>query len=200
MVVSVAFRLYDAAGDLLDEVTAAEPLTYVHGYAQLLRGLEAGLEGAAVGEARSIVVLPEEAFGEHDPDARLEIDPDDFPGAADARVGDEIVATGPDGVEAVHRILDVDEDAIVVDLNHPLAGEVLRFEVTICDVRPASDEDLERARQEAERNAKAAGQNLAIAHAERLVYGSESDSAAKRPIPSLVQLRLPDKRTEENDE
>lgn len=194
MVVSVAFRLYDAAGDLVDEVTEAEPLTYVHGYAQIIPGLEAGLDGAANGESRSIVVLPEDAFGAHDPEALLEIDPEDFPGAEDASVGDEIVATGPDGVDAVHRIVEIDEDAIVVDLNHPLAGEVVRFEARVCGLRVATDTELEEARAQAESIAEAARQNLAVAHGDRVVYGSESDATATRPNASLVQLRIPAKR------
>lgn len=197
MHVSLAFRLYDGGGDLLDEVTADEPLTYVHGYAQVLPGLEAGLEGAAAGQERSIVLFPEDAFGEHDPEAMLEIDRNDFPEAEQAEVGGEIVATGPDGTEAVHRILSVTDDAIIVDLNHPYAGEILRFEVTVCAVREATDEELE-------------GAHADVDDRIAMVYGSQSDDLGDPSPPhpgvpneSLVQIRVPEQlrtRTEDSDE
>jgi FKBP-type peptidyl-prolyl cis-trans isomerase SlyD len=189
MMVSVAFRLFDANDALVDEVPASDPLVYLHGYAQVIPGLENGLAGAEVGEARLIVVLPDEAFGEHDPEARLEIDPDDFPDASLAEPGAEIVATGPDGVEAVHRILEVDEDAIVVDLNHPLAGQTIRFEVQVCGMRPATDDELESARADV---------GARIAHAGTVVYGSPSDDAAPSDGP-LVQLRARKRTPEPHD-
>lgn len=219
MVASLAFRLYDAAGELLDEVTATEPLVYVHGYAQIVPGLEAGLEGAAAGDTRSITVLPQHAFGAHDPEALLEIDPNDFPDAHAAVVGGEIVATGPGGVEAVHRIVEVEEDAIIIDLNHPLAGETLRFEVTVCDVRAATDDELDAAQADAgerialtraaERSAAPPSpsegkRHLTIAHGGGVVYGSQSgDSPTRIPDDGLAPLRIqepPRTATEEKNE
>lgn len=187
MLVSVAFRLYDEAGALVDEVTDSEPVVYVHGYAQLIPGLEAGIEGAAPGESRTVVVAPDEAFGARDPEALLEIDPNDFPEADGAEVGSEIVATGPNGIESVHRIVEIDEDAIIVDLNHPLAGQTVRFEARVCDVRAATDEELDAA---------TADVGERIAHDGMVVYGSQSIDSATGPNISapLVQLRTP-KRT-----
>ncbi len=200
--VTVSFRLYDAGGDLLDEVKPDDPLAYVHGYAQIVVGLESGLLGAEEGEERSIVVPPEEAFGAHDPEALLEIDPADFPEADRAAIGGEIVATGPDGVEAVHRIVHVDDDAIVVDLNHPLAGETIRFEVRVCGVRAATEPELDMAKADVDERIARCGlraasreastrsggaapataddasvqgkRHLTIAHDTLLVYGSQS--------------------------
>jgi FKBP-type peptidyl-prolyl cis-trans isomerase SlyD len=183
MFVSVAFRLYDAGGDLLDEVTAEEPLAYVHGYAQIVPGLEKARLGAEAGEELSIVVLPEDAFGAHDPDALLEIDPNDFPEAAAAAVGGEVVATGPDGVEAVHRIVEVAEDAIIVDLNHPLAGETIRFEALVCSVRPATDEELDAAQAEM-------GERILRSHASESVGGDFEAAAAQAPVSGKRHLAI----------
>ena len=170
MVVSVAFRVFDEAGELVDTVEPDEPVIYVHGYGELIPGLEERLAGAAVGEHRTISVPPEEAFGLRDPSALLEIDRHDFPAGRDVAVGDEIVAEGPDGIAAVHRVLEIGHDAIVVDLNHPLAGQTVRFEVDVCAIRPATDEELDHAQATADER---------IAHASTIVYAS-------RP---LVQLR-----------
>lgn len=184
MLVSVVFRLYDEAGALVDEVSDDDPVVYVHGYAQLIPGLEAGIEGAGPGETRTLLVPPDEAFGARDPEALLEIDPNDFPEADGAEIGSEIVATGPDGSESVHRIVEIDEDAIIVDLNHPLAGQTVRFEARVCEVRPATDDELDAARADV-------GER--IAHDRMVVYGSQSTDSAVGPDVSapLVQLRTP---------
>ena len=118
----------------------------MHGYAQILPGLEAGLEGARSGERRRLTLEPEDAFGEHDPEGVLEVDRDELPGAV--RPGDEVTAESPDGTVVVWRVLEVRPEVIVVDVNHPLAGQKVRFEVEIREVRPATDAEIERARRE----------------------------------------------------
>lgn len=175
MVVALAYRLRDASGNLVDSVTADEPLRYVHGYAQILPGLEAGVEGAQAGERRTLTCPPDEAFGERADDNVLEIDRQDFPGGEQAAVGDEIVATSPDGVEVTHLVVEVTPEAVWVDLNHPLAGQTVTFEVEVCEVRPASDEELDLAQQDADER---------IVDGGTIVYQSE-------PTPDLIQLRSP---------
>ncbi len=175
MVVALAYRLCDEAGRVVDTVTADEPLRYVHGYAQILPGLEAGLEGAAAGERRTLRCPPDEAFGERADDNLLEIDRDDFPGGEQAAVGDEIVATSPDGVEVTHVVVEVSAESVWVDLNHPLAGQTVTFEVEVCEVRPATDEELDAAQRDAD--------ELIVGGA-TIVYGSE-------PPSDLIPLRSP---------
>ncbi|HZO16663.1 MAG TPA: peptidylprolyl isomerase [Polyangiaceae bacterium] len=138
----MAYRLFDDQGRLVDK----RSLGYVHGYAQILPGLEAGLEGARSGERRRLTLEPEDAFGEHDPEGVLEVDRDELPGAV--RPGDEVTAESPDGTVVVWRVLEVRPEVIVVDVNHPLAGQKVRFEVEIREVRPATDAEIERARRE----------------------------------------------------
>jgi FKBP-type peptidyl-prolyl cis-trans isomerase SlyD len=163
--VSVAYRLLDAAGNVADEVSRAEPLCYVHGYGLVVPGLEEGLEGAKLGERRSIRCEPDMAFGERDPEAFLEIERSELP-AEGAEIGDEIVATSPEGVEVIHRIVSLSDELVVVDLNHPLAGQVVTFDAEVCALRPASDDELD----------------AAIVSAGTIVYGT-------RPPDDLVQLR-----------
>ena len=139
---SIAYRLFDERGRLVDK----QSLGYVHGYAQILPGLEAGLEGARSGERRRLSLEPEDAFGERDSDGVLEVDRDELPGQV--APGDEVSAQSPDGTEVVWRVLEVREDVIVVDVNHPLAGQKVRFEVEIREVRPATEAEIERSRRE----------------------------------------------------
>lgn len=166
MHVTLAFRLHDAAGLLRDEVTPREPLAFVHGYAQVIPGLEDGLLGARPGERRVLHLEPEQAFGERDPDARLEIDRRDFPSTQPVAVGDEIVCTAPDGSECAYVVVEVGEQEIVADRNHPLAGERVRFDVEVLAVRRASEDELRAAEIEMDER---------IVYADSIGYGSDPD-------------------------
>jgi FKBP-type peptidyl-prolyl cis-trans isomerase SlyD len=148
----------------------------VHGYAHLIPGLEAGLEGARRGERRTLELAPEEAFGERVAGAVLEVDRHDFPAGAGLAVGDDVEAEGPGGARATHRVLAITGDAIVLDLNHPLAGQRVRFEVDVLAVRPATDDQIERAHREAEQR---------IAHARGIVYEGLGGAPPEAP---LIQL------------
>src|SRR6185503_2602532 len=72
--VTLSYTLFDEQGEAVDRATKAEPLTYVHGYAQIVPGLEKGLEGLRAGERRELVVEPADAFGEHDDGGVFEVD------------------------------------------------------------------------------------------------------------------------------
>ena len=182
MFVAVSYSLYDASGELRDRVTPNEPLEFICGYAQVLPGLESGLADADVGERRSLRLSPEEAFGKRDVTARLEIDAQDFPDASEVQVGDELLQTGPDGVEVALAVLQVSESTIIADLNHPLAGQRVRFDVEVLEVRPATDEELDAAQADAN---------------ERIVTGSyappeidpHDDGGDQTNEAGLIQLR-----------
>lgn len=148
MVVSIAYRLFDTGNTLRDSTRKGSPLRYLHGFAQIVPGLERGLEGARAGERRTLELPAEDAFGERDEDAVLEIFPRDFSDAARVAVGDEILAAGPDGNEFTYCITKVTDDLILADMNHPLAGQRVRFEVEVLSVRPATDAELDAARLE----------------------------------------------------
>jgi len=131
-------------GDVLDDSAAenGEPLRYVHGYGMLVPGLEKRLEGLAEGDHADIVVPPEEAYGLHDEELVYAIDRKDAPSAHE---GDEVVLEDEDGDEAVAHVVEVGDDELVVDGNHPLAGLTLRYRVTVRSVRDATAEEIERA-------------------------------------------------------
>jgi FKBP-type peptidyl-prolyl cis-trans isomerase SlyD len=148
--VTLSYVLFDEQGETVDQASAAEPLTYVHGYAQIVPGLERALEGLRAGERREITVEPEEAFGEHEDDGVFEVDKADFPDAGDVEIGDEFVAHGPDGEPVALRVVEILNDGFRVDTNHPLAGQTVRFQVQVKDVRVASEEEIAQAQAELE--------------------------------------------------
>ncbi len=148
-VVTLSYVLFDERGEAADR-TGDEPITYVHGYAQLVPGLERQIEGLKAGDRGVFTVEAEEAFGERDDDAVFEVDKADFPDAADVAAGDEFMAEGPDGEPISMRVLEVKDDAFVVDTNHPLAGQRVRFEVEVSAVRAADEAEIAAAQAELE--------------------------------------------------
>lgn len=148
--VTLSYVLFDERGEPVDRASPEEPLKYVHGYAQIVPGLESALEGMRAGERRSIVVAPEEAFGERDESGIFDVDKEDFPDRNEIVPGDEFLAQSPEGEPITMRIVEVREDSFVVDTNHPLAGQKVRFEVEVSEVREASEAEIAEAQSELE--------------------------------------------------
>ena len=145
--VTLDYILKDDKGGTLDEseVEGGEPIKYVHGYGMLVPGLEAGLAGLKPGDKKEIVVSPEAGFGDRDEELLLEIDRGEFPDPDKITAGDEFVAESPDGDEVVMRVVEIKDEAVVVDANHPLAGQTLHYSVTVREVREATAEEIETA-------------------------------------------------------
>lgn len=148
--VTLDYELRDEDGDLLDasESEGGEPIRYVHGYGMLVPGLEAALVGLHVGDERDILVPADSGYGEYDESLLVEIDRDEFPNPKAVEIDDEFVAEAPDGEEVAMRVVELKDDSIVVDANHPLAGMTLRYHVTVRSVRLATDAEIERAASE----------------------------------------------------
>ncbi len=146
-VVKLDYTLKDDDGDVLDasEVDGGEPIEYVHGYGMLVPGLEAALAGMNEGDERDVIVPAAAGYGEYDEDLVLEIDRGEFPDPKSVKVGDEFVAESPDGDEVAMEVLEVKDDVVVVDANHPLAGVTLHYTVKIRTVRDATDQEIEQA-------------------------------------------------------
>lgn len=155
------YTLRDEDGDVIDASDdgreGSEPISYVHGYGMIVPGLEKALVGLKAGDSKEVVVKPEEGYGDRDEELIVEVDRSEMPRPDKVQVGDEIVAESPEGDEAALRVIDIDGDTVVLDGNHPLAGETLRYSVIIREVRTASDKELqdaakafEEARAEAE--------------------------------------------------
>lgn len=152
--VSLSYVLFDQDGNIAGQAEKDDPLTYVHGYAQIVPGLERGVTGLAKGERRAFVVDAEDAFGEPDEKAVLEIDRADLPDLGrPLAVGDELVAEDDEDDQIVMRVVEVRKDTVLVDTNHPLAGQTVRFEVEVCDVRTATEEEIAEAEAELEARA-----------------------------------------------
>lgn len=141
-VVSFNYTLTDDEGTILDSSESCDPLAYLHGYDNIIPGLEGALEGAAAGHKSQVVVEAADAYGEVDEEAIFEVARDQFPEGVPVEPGMQFLGETPSG-DAPFKVVAVNETGVVVDANHPLAGKRLHFDVEIVDVRPASDEELE---------------------------------------------------------
>jgi FKBP-type peptidyl-prolyl cis-trans isomerase SlyD len=143
------YVLYDDDGDVIEATDdeGGRPIGFVQGYGSLVAGLERGIVGMAAGETKDIVVAPHEGYGEHDESLERWVDKSDFP--PDVALDDEFEAEDQDGRPITLRVVEVGDDAVLVDENHPLAGEELRFEVMIRAVRPATAAELRDVRAHA---------------------------------------------------
>lgn len=150
------FAVFDAEGDAV--TSGAERLELVFGRGQLLPSLERALDGLSAGDRKAVTLRPRDAYGERDPKAILEVDRSEFP--PEVAPGDRFEVENEAGAVLVLQVLDVGPETVHLDLNHPLAGQEIRIELAIVDVRPASAQELAEADAalEAEQDSPGGGQ------------------------------------------
>ncbi|HYQ81040.1 MAG TPA: peptidylprolyl isomerase [Anaeromyxobacteraceae bacterium] len=141
-VVAVDYRLHLGDGVTVDASETGEPLHYIHGEGQIVPGLERALEGLEIGSTRAVVVSPEDGYGDYDPKGLQEVSHDAFGGRL-PEVGGQYLARGPEGETVPFSVKEIRDATVLVDLNHPLAGRTLHFDVTVREVREATPEELE---------------------------------------------------------
>jgi FKBP-type peptidyl-prolyl cis-trans isomerase SlyD len=133
--VSLEYTLRDDDGKVLDSNRGRSPLTYVQGRQQIVPGLERALVGMHVGEEKTVAVAPGDGYGALDPEAVTEVPKELVP--AEARVvGTELMARSLEGATRLVRVREVKVETVVIDLNHPLAGKTLHFDVKVVGVQP----------------------------------------------------------------
>lgn len=142
-VVTIEFTVKNAdTNEVIETSVGGEPLLYLHGFNNLVVGLENALTGKSVGDKYEIIVSPEEGYGVRD-DSLLETVPRDmFQGVDDISVGMEFTADGPQGPVVV-EVKALDDKTVTVDANHPLASVPLAFSGEIKEIRDASAEEIE---------------------------------------------------------
>jgi len=141
-VVSFHYTLTNDEGEKLDSSEGREPLKYLHGASNIVPGLEKALEGKKTGDSVQVSVQPEDAYGEVNPAMIQTVPRSAFQGVDDIRPGMQFQAQGPQGQVQLITVEEVTEEGVKVNANHPLAGQVLHFDVTIEDVREASEEEI----------------------------------------------------------
>lgn len=141
-VVTLAYTLRDDAGEILDSATTAEPFAFVHGRHSVIPGLEKELTGRGAGDKLDLTIAPADAYGEHSPARVQVVSRDRFPADVDIKPGMQFHASDEHGGRMSVRVTEVNEDGVVIDANHPLAGQTLHFAVEVLGVRAATAEEL----------------------------------------------------------
>ena len=144
--VQIEYELRDGRGNQLEKTE--EPVEFVYGSSDLLPAFEEALEGLEQGDAVNISIPPEDAYGTRDESNVFRVDRSEFPEDAELEIDDEFVAEGEDGSQLNMRVDEVHDDYVLVDANHPLAGETLNFQVHVMTVRPATEDELLAAQAE----------------------------------------------------
>lgn len=142
-VVSFHYTLTNGDGEKLDSSDGRDPLSYLHGAGNIVPGLENALNGKTAGDALKVVVEPAEGYGDFRPELVQKVPRTAFEGVDKIEAGMQFQAQGQDGQVQMITVQDVTEDEITVNANHPLAGQVLHFDVKVEAVRAATDEEIE---------------------------------------------------------
>jgi len=138
-IVTLTFRAIDAKGKVLED--GKEPRAYLHGgYGNTLPGVEMALEGQEKGFSTTIKLQPSLAFGERDESLVTSISKKDFPPGV--KVGGQLEGSDDQGNRQIFTVTKIKGDTVMLDGNHPLAGQDLTFTLNVIDVKAASAEEI----------------------------------------------------------
>ena len=138
-VVTLSFRATDAQGKLLED--GKTPRSYLHGgYGNTLAGIEQALEGQAAGFQTTVKLAPADAFGERDETLVTTMPKAEFPPGV--KVGGQLEGHDDQGRQQVFTVMKIKGDTVMLDGNHPLAGQTLTFQLKVLDVQAASAEEV----------------------------------------------------------
>jgi FKBP-type peptidyl-prolyl cis-trans isomerase SlyD len=133
--VSIEYILKDEGGQVLDTNKGKGPLTFTQGQQQIIPGLEREMMGMRAGDEKKVVVKPEDAYGPVMPNAQTEVPKEAIPKEG-LKVGTALMARSGSGETRPVVVKEIKESTVVLDLNHPLAGKTLFFDVKVLGVEP----------------------------------------------------------------
>ena len=145
-VVSLTYDLYvnneEGTEQLVESATQEQPLTFLFGAGQMLPKFEENLDGLATGDDYDFKLTAADAYGEYDEEAVANLPKEMFEGQDMPEIGAVLPLQDNNGNHFQGQVVSVVEDAVLVDLNHPMAGQDLHFKGSIINVRPANPEEL----------------------------------------------------------
>jgi FKBP-type peptidyl-prolyl cis-trans isomerase SlyD len=142
VVVSMEYTL-QVENEEIDSSKGQDPLQFLVGYGNIISGLEREMMGMKVGESKDVVIQPADAYGEFDEEAFMEVPRDAFPKDIPMEEGSELTVRDDAGQARYARIDAVNGDNVMLNFNHPLAGDELHFNVKVVGLREPTSEELE---------------------------------------------------------
>jgi len=144
LVVTLDYVLALDDGEIIDRSVDSEPFQFLQGRGQIIKGLEKALYGMHVGDKKDVVVSPGDGYGEYNPTAMETMPRENFPSDMELEEGQELHMRDVDTNKVFPAyVSEIHPDRVVLDFNHPLAGEELFFSVKITDLREATPEELD---------------------------------------------------------
>ncbi|MDE5925423.1 MAG: peptidylprolyl isomerase [Helicobacter sp.] len=141
-VVSIEYEVKENGTDnVLDSNIGGKPLEFIMGAGEIIKGLEEAIAQMSVGDKQEVIVAPANAYGEYFSDYVQEVPRDQFVGI-DLQQGMTLFGQGENGETAQVIVKDFNDEMVIIDYNHPLAGKELHFVVTILDARKATEKEL----------------------------------------------------------
>ena len=131
-VISLEYTVKLEDGQLVDTNVGQDPLTYTQGANQIIRGVEAAVEGMEVGQTKQVVVSPTEGYGDRDPNAVHEVPKAKIP--QEAKIGTMLHGKDANGREIRPTVSAINADTVILDFNHPLAGKTLHFDLKVVNI------------------------------------------------------------------
>jgi len=150
-VVCMDYTIRLGNGRVVESSVGQEPLTYLHGRRQIVPGVEKAIDGLETGALLEIVVPPAEAYGDRDPSGVFVVPRAAFPSGEEIAPGMMFSASRPDGKSITFRVIEANDELVLVDTNHPLAGETLHISIHVHTVRAATTDELFSGRAQSER-------------------------------------------------
>ena len=142
-VVSVMYTgTFPDSGEVFDSNVNQPPLVFLVGHGNIIEGFEQEMLGAAVGDVRDFTLTPEKAYGHRDEAAVQPIPRSQFPEGMELEVG-RVVGAQSDQGPVQFTVVEINDDIVIVDLNHQMAGYTLHFNVEIVEIREATPEELD---------------------------------------------------------
>ena len=140
-VVSMHYTLH-VNGQVLDSSDGGDPLQFIQGVGHIIPGLEHELYNMKIGDSKKVVVAAKDGYGEVDMEAFMDVPRNSFPTHVPLQVGTELELRDQSDHPVYARIETITDDNVRLNMNHPLAGKELHFDVKIADLRPATEEEV----------------------------------------------------------
>ncbi len=121
-------------GSIFDSSVGSEPLEFTIGGGQMLPGFEQGVVGMEQGELRTIIIAADQAYGVRRPEGVFAVARREIPPSIPLEVGMKLQATGRNGEPAYMQVIELSDETVTMDANHPLAGQDLTFEIELVEL------------------------------------------------------------------
>ena len=145
-VVAVQYTLHaieeNGEKTFIEKTSAENPFLFLYGVGMMIPKFETELEGMVAGDQKSFTINPEEGYGEKSENATTQLPVAMFDGNEMPPIGAILPLQDPDGNQVNAMVMEVSSEAVTVDLNHPMAGKTLHFDIELESTRPATEEEL----------------------------------------------------------